>query len=177
MYVVVPDANITFDASEKTITLAAPYSELGIGQVISIINLTTNEVLYDSVYQRVDMISISGAVITHTHVNTRHADTDDLQVIVNIPEQKTAFTKETLTVADTAVGFTSGTYLTATGAVITAEDAPMRVFWDGSTPTSSVGQLIAAGDIIILKSASDIANFKAIRTTAVSGKLTSVFSR
>jgi hypothetical protein len=96
---------------------------------------------------------------------------------VNIPEQKTAFTKETLAVADTAVGFTSGTYLTATGAVITAEDAPMRVFWDGSTPTSSVGQLIAAGDIIILKSASDIANFKAIRTTAVSGKLTSVFSR
>jgi hypothetical protein len=82
--IVLTDADYTFDASAKTITLASPYTSLSLGQIISIVDCETNEVLYDSVYQRVDMISISGAVITHTHGNSRQADADELQITIDV---------------------------------------------------------------------------------------------
>lgn len=83
-HVVLEDGDHTFDASAKTITLAAPYTTLSLGQIISIIDLKTNDVLYDSETQRKDAISISGAVITHTHGNTGQADADELQVTIDI---------------------------------------------------------------------------------------------
>ena len=81
--IILEDSEYTFDASLKTITLAAPYTGLSEGQIVSIIDLSTNSILYSSTAQRTDAISISGAVITHTHGNTGHADTDKLQITVD----------------------------------------------------------------------------------------------
>jgi hypothetical protein len=78
---------------------------------------------------------------------------------------------ETKTVADSAVGLTSGTYGDATKAEMTLESSQIRVRKDGTAPSSSEGHLVEIGDIIILESAADIANFKAIRTGTDSGVL------
>lgn len=87
-----------------------------------------------------------------------------------------AFDDEVVTVADSAIGLTSATYLTATKAEMTLETAQIRVRKDGSDPTSSVGHIVEVGDLITLISASDIANFKAIRTGSTSGSLTVTYS-
>ena len=81
--IILEDSEYTFDASAKTVTLGAPYTGLSVGQIISIIDLKTNDVLYDSNTQRTDAISISGAVITHTHGNTGQADADELQIVID----------------------------------------------------------------------------------------------
>ena len=81
--IILTDSYYTFDASLKTITLASPYDELSLGQIVAIVDLETNDVLYNSITQRTDEISISGAVITHTHGNTGQADTDKLQIIID----------------------------------------------------------------------------------------------
>ena len=78
---------------------------------------------------------------------------------------------ETKTVADSAVGLTSGTYGDATKAEMTLESGQIRVRKDGTAPASDEGHLVEIGDTIILESAADIANFKAIRTGSVSGVL------
>lgn len=78
---------------------------------------------------------------------------------------------ETKTVADSAVSLTSGTYGDATKAEMTLESGQIRVRKDGTAPASDEGHLVEVGDTIILESAADIANFKAIRTGAVSGVL------
>ncbi len=74
---------------------------------------------------------------------------------------------EQLTVADTAKILTAVTYGLAKRAVITVETAQIRFRTDGTAPTAAVGHLLAAGDIVILESAEDIENFKAIRTGTV----------
>ena len=84
MNIVLEDSYYTFDASIKTITLLKPYTSHSLGHIISIKDLTTNEVLYDVELQRTDPISISGAVITHTHGNTGQADTDKLQIVIDV---------------------------------------------------------------------------------------------
>ena len=81
------------------------------------------------------------------------------------------FAHETLTVADTAVGLTSATYSDATRAEMTLETAQIRVWLDGTAPTATVGMPIYVGDPIVLNSAAQIANFKAIRTNSTSGTL------
>lgn len=87
-----------------------------------------------------------------------------------------AFDDEVITVADSAIGLTLGTYVDATKAEMTLETAQIRVRKDGSDPTASVGHLVEVGDQINLYSASDIANFKAIRTGSTSGALTVTYS-
>ncbi len=87
-----------------------------------------------------------------------------------------AFDDEVVTVADSAIGLTSATYLTATKAEMTLETAQIRVRKDGSDPSTTVGHLVEVGDQIVLYSASDIANFKAIRTGSTSGSLTVTYS-
>ena len=83
----------------------------------------------------------------------------------------TPFAHETLTVADTAVGLTSATYSDATRAEMTLETAQIRMWADGTDPTASAGILVNVGDTIVLNSAAQIANFKAIRTGSTSGTL------
>lgn len=53
--------------------------------------------------------------------------------------------KETLTVSTTATGLTASSYSGAIGALITVASADARMWFDGSTPTASVGHLIASG--------------------------------
>ena len=80
---VLTDAQHSYVASTKKITLAAPYTTLSEGQVLRIFNLTTNDLIYS--YEHLQYpISIAGAVITHTANNTNHQDTDLLQVIIDI---------------------------------------------------------------------------------------------
>jgi len=81
------------------------------------------------------------------------------------------FAYESITVADTAIGGTAGTYAHATRAEMTLETEQIRVRVDGTAPASDEGHLVEVGDAIILDSAAQIANFKAIRTGASSGTL------
>jgi hypothetical protein len=81
------------------------------------------------------------------------------------------FEYESKTIAATAAGLTAGTYDDAIHAEMTLETAQIRIRSDGTSPTSSEGRLVHVGDDIILKSAAQIAAFKAIRTSGVSGVL------
>ena len=83
---------------------------------------------------------------------------------------------ESVTVTDSAIGLTSGTYGDATKAEMTLETAQIRVRKDGTNPTSSEGHLVEIGDTVVLKSAADLATFKAIRTGSTSGVLKVTYS-
>ena len=79
---ILADAEYTFDASAKTITLGAPYAALSLGQIVKIINITEQSVIYDSESIR-NTITMSGAVITHVYDSDGMSDTDELQIVVN----------------------------------------------------------------------------------------------
>ena len=81
------------------------------------------------------------------------------------------FAYESITVANSAIGLTSGTYSDATRAEMTLETAQIRFRMDGTNPTSSEGHLVEVGDTITLDSAAQIADFLAIRTGSTSGVL------
>jgi len=87
-----------------------------------------------------------------------------------------AYAYESVTVADSAVGLTSGTYDASTKAEMTLETAQIRVRKDGTNPASDEGHLVEVGDIITLNSAADLATFKAIRTGTTSGVLKVTYS-
>ena len=76
---------------------------------------------------------------------------------------------ESVTVADSAIGFTAGTYGTNTRAIITCETAQIRFRIDGTDPTAAEGHLLNPGDTLELDSLADITAFRAIRTGSVSG--------
>lgn len=82
-----------------------------------------------------------------------------------------AYAFESIAVAASAVGLTSGTYDDSTKAEMTLETAQIRVRKDGTNPTAGEGHLVEVGDTITLKSAADLATFKAIRTGSTSGVL------
>jgi hypothetical protein len=84
MRVVIPDTNITFDASAKTITISGVYSDLSTGQVLKISDLTTGSIFYDSIRNN-NRITVSSGVITHTYTDGEAADADNLQVIIDVP--------------------------------------------------------------------------------------------
>ena len=87
---------------------------------------------------------------------------------------------ETLTIADTAVGFTEATYAEADHNVIahgTLESGQIRYRYDGSNPTSAVGHLLNIGDEIYLEGYVNISNSKAIRTGSVSGSMQVTYER
>jgi len=94
-----------------------------------------------------------------------------------------AFASETKTISSTAVGLTASTYAPAAGgpqvrrALITVDDASIRWWADGSTPTPSTGHLSNAGDIIELSGPNDVRNFLSIRTGATDAKLQVTYER
>ena len=97
-------------------------------------------------------------------------------------QQLSAMGHESITVAATAIGFTSGTITPAatkpaSRAFVTAETAQMRYTYDGTTPTSTVGHLLDIGDILIIEGIVNVQNFRAIRTTNDSGTLKCTFDR
>ena len=175
MQSILSNSEYTFDASAKTITLAAPYDTMDEENIIRILNLTTYAMIYDCDRAGYS-ISVAAGVITHEYGNTDMQDTDVLQIVIDAPGSvaeggSSTLDYESITVADSAIGGTSATYLTATRAEMTLETAQIRIRVDGTDPTSSEGHLVEVGDVIVLTSASQISNFKAIRTGASSGVL------
>ena len=85
-----------------------------------------------------------------------------------------AFATQTLTVDDTVGGVGLNlTYVLATppaqAVVLTLATAQIRWFADGTAPTATVGHQMNPTDVLTLNHPSELFNFKAIRTGAVSG--------
>lgn len=91
-----------------------------------------------------------------------------------------AYNTESITVSNTAIGFTSATISPERKtkpykAVFTVETAAIRFTVDGSTPTSSVGFLAQIGDIVTINGEGDIKNFRAIRTDATDAVIQPIY--
>ena len=87
-----------------------------------------------------------------------------------------AYAQESITVADTAIGFTVATVLstdpaTPEQAVFVIETAQIRYRLDGGDPTTSVGLLGNVGDVVTVTGSHDVKNFRAIRTGATSATI------
>lgn len=85
------------------------------------------------------------------------------------------YKNETIVVADTAIGFTASILAMVNSpqikrATCTTEEAQIRAWEDGTDPTASVGQILNIGDVFEVAGV-DAANFRAIRTGSVSGKI------
>lgn len=85
----------------------------------------------------------------------------------------TPYAFEAVTVDNTAggVGLTAATFDSSTRAHISLETAQIRYRVDGGAPTATVGHILEIGCMVELESASEIANFKAIRTGSTSGTI------
>ena len=91
-----------------------------------------------------------------------------------------AYNAESITVSNTAIGFTSATIsperrTKPDKAVFVVETAQIRFTVDGSTPTTTVGFLAQIGDIVTINGEGDIKNFRAIRTGATDATIQPVY--
>lgn len=86
MEIGIPQDNLTFDASAKTITMGGYYADIEREQILLIKNLTTGDTIYNSLFPNKYNIAVSSGVITHTYDNDGHADTDILQITVILSE-------------------------------------------------------------------------------------------
>ncbi len=103
-----------------------------------------------------------------------------LVFVLMFPIVSMGITYESITVADTAIGITAG-YLPSSvigcqywkniDLMCTLETAQVRFRLDGTSPTTSEGHILNAGDILYVKSCMEIYYFKAIRTGSTSGVL------
>ena len=82
MQLILSNADYSFAASTKAITLASPFDVLTAEQILHIINLTTRLVVYDS-ERRTHPITMSTGIITHTYDSSGMADADVLQISVD----------------------------------------------------------------------------------------------
>jgi hypothetical protein len=89
-----------------------------------------------------------------------------------------AMSYESITVANTAVGFTATTLRPNPSGLPQAmqcggrlETAQIRYRYDGSAPTSSEGELLEVGDRITISGNENLRKFLAIRTGGTSGVL------
>ena len=87
-----------------------------------------------------------------------------------------AFNHETITVTDSAIGFTAATRVKSDCnniiAIVTAEGGHMRYRYDGTdSPSTTTGHLLAHGDMIVIEGSPNVAKFKAIRVGSVNGIL------
>jgi hypothetical protein len=78
---VIPKEYYTLDATAETITLSSPYNGIGIERIVLILDLDSNDVLYDVNLKR-DGISLSSGVITYTHDNNVQ-DGDNIRIILD----------------------------------------------------------------------------------------------
>lgn len=99
-------------------------------------------------------------------------------------QQLSPFARETVTIDDTAggVSLTSATYAPATfgpasRAYISVETAQIRFTYNGTAPTTSLGHILEAGDILIIEGIQHIGNFKAIRTGSTSATIQVTYER
>lgn len=92
---------------------------------------------------------------------------------IKLPDEydRTPLLNETITVSNVAKSLTSETYSGAQGANIFVEDAPIRMWVNGVSPTNTVGILIGIGGSVELGSLAELQGFKAIATTSADAKL------
>lgn len=104
-----------------------------------------------------------------------YVEADDAYEILNASSTYYSISDndEVLTVSSTAVGLTPAEYNGYTIAYVSVETAAVRYWTSGSTPTSTTGMLLNAGDGVLLQTAEEIANVKFI---AVSGDATLMVS-
>lgn len=93
------------------------------------------------------------------------------------------FAFEALTVADSVQVLSPSLYKDsstsggADSAFLTNDGAEIRYRFDGGTPTSTVGHVLADGGILVLQGQNQMAAFKCIRTGAVSSEISVTFER
>ena len=92
------------------------------------------------------------------------------------PSDAAASGYESKTVSTTAVGLTVATIGDADVARITVETANIRFRTDGTDPTTTEGHILYIGDVLELRSQSDLLNFKAIRDDAVDATIRVTYS-
>lgn len=87
---------------------------------------------------------------------------------------------ETITVAATAIGFTSGNIsrgnFEAREALCINQSGQIRYWTDGTDPTSTTGIVLEIGQALYLDKRGDITKFKAIRTGSTSGVLSCCYN-
>lgn len=107
---VIPAANYTLDASESTITLSGDYTTVTEEQVISIRNITKNQLIYDSGNTNRGQISIVDGVITFTY-SGQMEDTDNIQIEVDFPTSSIVTVDDTtpldINIASSAISISS----------------------------------------------------------------------
>lgn len=87
-----------------------------------------------------------------------------------------ASTYETVSVTTTVVGLSSGSYNSKLLGLIQVATTSIRFLYDGSNPTTAVGHVADDGDIIVLESSAELANFRAILTGSSTATLTVTYS-
>ena len=97
-------------------------------------------------------------------------------VVTPAEAQGNVVTFESITFADTAVGFTATTIRPSGEPVMTScrgklETGSIRFRFDGTAPTASVGALVDIGDEVEVKGLAYLSRFQGIRTTATSGTI------
>lgn len=81
--ILVPQENITFDASERTITLTPPYNTVEFSSLKTIYNQTALATMYDVETRSDSIVSVSTGVITFAAgLFAGIEDTDDLQIFM-----------------------------------------------------------------------------------------------
>ncbi len=87
---------------------------------------------------------------------------------------------ETITVANTAIGFTASKItkpnFEAKEAICVNQGAQIRFWTDGTSPTSTVGIILEVGQGFVLDKRGDVIRFKAIRTGDTSGVLSCCYN-
>lgn len=93
-----------------------------------------------------------------------------------------AFAFENLTITDGSTSLTATKYTQSDGnyakrALITCETAQIRYKYNGDAPTSSEGHILNVNSSLTIIGATNIRNFRAIRTGTTSAKLMISYER
>jgi len=131
---VIPDDGYTLDASVNTITLASPYDTISKEQLVLILDLDTNDVIYD-VHLKRDGITFSSGVITYSVDNNITDDTDDVRIVID----DTSGTTQAI-----------GGYSTTLDALKTIEQAPLDQQVLDETLLNAVTATGASTDVYVL---------------------------
>lgn len=89
----------------------------------------------------------------------------------------TAFETEALTVSTTAVGLTAATYARAASCFFTNTGAAVRFLYDGTTPTTSLGHVLADGGSFSLDGVGNNSQIEFIRDDATDSEVTVTCAR